>query len=98
MATQGLTVAITGPTGDIGREVLRTLDRSPDVARIIGMARRPFDPEGAGLKKVEYMQGDILDRASVDNLVAEADVVVHLAFLIFGSHKETHEVNLTGSR
>ena len=98
MATQGLTVAITGPTGDIGRAVLRTLDRSPDVSRIIGMARRPFDPGAAGLTKVEYQQGDILDRASVEDLVVEADVVVHLAFLIFGSHDETHEVNMRGSR
>ena len=98
MATQGLTVAITGPTGDIGRAVLRALDRSPEVSRIIGMARRPFDARAAGLKKVEYQQGDVLDRSSVDALVAGADVVVHLAFLIFGSDDETHEINLRGSR
>jgi UDP-glucose 4-epimerase len=98
MATQGLTVAITGPTGDIGRAVLRALDRSHAVSRIIGMARRPFDPGAAGLTKVEYLQGDILDRASVENLVTDADVVVHLAFLIFGSHDETYEINLRGSR
>jgi UDP-glucose 4-epimerase len=98
MATQGLTVAITGPTGDIGRAALRALDESPHVARVIGMARRPFDPAEAGLTKVEYQQGDILDRTSVDNLVADADVVVHLAFLIFGSHDETYEINLQGSR
>jgi nucleoside-diphosphate-sugar epimerase len=34
----------------------------------------------------------------VDALVAGADVVVHLAFLIFGSHDETRRVNLVGSR
>lgn len=98
MSTQGLTVAITGPTGDIGRAALRALDRSPDVSRIVGMARRPFEPQREGLKKVEYLQGDILDRAAVDRLVADADVVVHLAFLIFGSHDETHHINLEGSR
>jgi UDP-glucose 4-epimerase len=34
----------------------------------------------------------------VDALVAGADVVVHLAFLIFGGHEETREINLRGSR
>ena len=93
-----LTVAVTGPTGDIGRSVVRALERSREVGRIIGMARRPFDPADLGWKRTEYRQGDVLDRGSVDELVAEADVVVHLAFLIFGSHDETREINLRGSR
>ena len=96
--SKALTVAITGPTGDIGRSVVRALERSKDVGRIIGMARRPFDPAEHGWKRTEYRQGDVLDRASVDALVADADVVVHLAFLIFGSHDETRDVNLRGSR
>jgi UDP-glucose 4-epimerase len=62
------------------------------------MARRPFDPAAQGLRKTEYRQGDVLDRAAVDDLVAEADVVVHLAFIIMGSHDETREINLEGSR
>ena len=77
---------------------MRALERSQEVGRIIGMARRPFDPADHGWKRTEYRQGDVLDRVSVDDLVAEADVVVHLAFLIFGSHDETREVNLRGSR
>jgi prephenate dehydrogenase len=47
----GLTVAITGPTGDIGRSVVRALERSKDVKRIVGMARRPFDPAQHGWKR-----------------------------------------------
>jgi nucleoside-diphosphate-sugar epimerase len=62
------------------------------------MARRPFDPSEHGWKRTEYRRGDVLDRDSVDALVAEADVVVHLAFLIFGGHEETREINLRGSR
>jgi UDP-glucose 4-epimerase len=62
------------------------------------MARRPFDPAELGLRKTEYRQGDVLDRASVDALVAEADVVVHLAFIIMGGREETRRVNLEGSR
>jgi UDP-glucose 4-epimerase len=93
-----LTVAVTGPTGSIGRSFVRLLDRTPEVGRVLGMARRPFDPERLGLRKLEYRRGDVLHRASVDELVAEADVVVHLAFLIMGSEDETREINMSGSR
>jgi nucleoside-diphosphate-sugar epimerase len=94
----GLTVAVTGPTGDLGRSVVRALERSRSIGRIIGMARRPFDPAAHGWKRTEYRRGDVLDRGAVDALVREADVVVHLAFLIFGGIEETHTVNLEGSR
>jgi nucleoside-diphosphate-sugar epimerase len=94
----GLTVAVTGPTGDIGRSVIRALERSRKVARIVGMARRPFDPAEHGWRRTEYRRGDVLDRGSVDELVAGADVVVHLAFIIFGGRDETREINLRGSR
>jgi UDP-glucose 4-epimerase len=97
-ASAGLTVAVTGPTGDIGRALLRSLDRSRDVRRVLGMARRPFDPGALGLRKTEYRQGDVLDRAAVEALVADADVVVHLAFIILGGNDETRSVNLEGSR
>ena len=46
------------------------------------MARRPFEPPTRGWVKTRYQQGDILDRGAVDALVAQADVVIHLAFLI----------------
>ena len=94
----GLTVAVTGPTGEIGKPFMRALDRHKEIGRIIGMARRPFDPAAHGWKKVEYRQGDVLDRASVDDLVAGADVVVHLAFIIMGGLEESRSINLQGSR
>jgi UDP-glucose 4-epimerase len=94
----GFTVAITGPTGDIGRALLRKLDKAPEVDRIIGMARRPFDPAALGLEKTEYRQGDILDEDSTSALVEGADVLVHLAFVIFGNHDETQRINLEGTR
>ena len=93
-----LTVAVTGPTGDIGRSLLRSLERSREVRRVIAMARRPFDPEAEGLRKTEYRRADVLDADAVRELVMGADVVVHLAFLIMGGLDETREVNLTGSR
>jgi UDP-glucose 4-epimerase len=93
-----LTVAVTGPTGDIGRALLRELDRDAAVNRVLGMARRPFDPGSMGLTKTEYRQGDVLDRDAVEALAADADVLVHLAFIIVGGREETRSVNLEGSR
>src|SRR3954463_4963734 len=94
----GLTVAITGPTGDIGRSLLRQLDKAPEVDRIMGMARRPFNPSEFDLQKTEYRQGDILDEDSIGGLVEDVDVLVHLAFIIFGGREETHRINLEGTR
>jgi UDP-glucose 4-epimerase len=93
-----LTVAVTGPTGEIGKPFIAALERAPEVERVIGMARRYFDPSAQGWEKVEYRRGDILDRESVEELVEDADVVVHLAFAIVAGRGETREVNLTGSR
>jgi UDP-glucose 4-epimerase len=95
---KALTVAVTGPTGEIGRAVVGALERSSEVGRVLGMARRPFQPAAHGWKKVSYRQGDVLDPAAVAELVADADVVVHLAFLIMGGPRETRAVNLEGSR
>ena len=93
-----LTVAVTGPTGDIGRPFVRALGRSPAVGTIRGMARRPFDPAQHGWRKVDYRQGDVLDRDAVRDFVRGADVVVHLAFIIMGNEDEAARVNLEGSR
>ncbi len=98
MAAHGLTVAVTGPTGDLGIAIVDALERSRQVKSVVGMARRPFDPSELGWKKTEYRQGDVLDRDGVDALVEGADVVVHLAFIILGGGDETRSINLEGSR
>src|SRR5439155_19805626 len=93
-----LTVAVTGPTGEIGKPVVRALERSPAVGRVLAMARRPFEPRQFGWSKTEYRRGDILDRAAVDELVAGCDVVVHLAFIVVRAAAGTRDVNVDGSR
>jgi UDP-glucose 4-epimerase len=98
MASDRLTVAVTGPTGDLGIAIVNALERSRAVQRIIGMARRPFDPDEQGWKKTEYRQGDVTDAASVRELVKGADVVVHLAFAILSASDATRELNVTGSQ
>lgn len=98
MPTEGLTVAVTGPTGDLGIAIMEALERTRGVKRIVGMARRPFDPKDAGWKKTEYRQGDVRDAASVKEAVKGADVVVHLAFAILTASDATKEINIDGSR
>ena len=98
MAATGLTVAVTGPTGDLGIAIVNALERSRAVKRIVGMARRPFDPAEGGWKKTEYRQGDVTDTASVRGLVKGADVVVHLAFAILDASDATRDLNVDGSR
>jgi len=98
MATDGLQVAVTGPTGDLGVAVVNALERSRRVRKVVGMARREFDPGEHGWKKTEYRQGDVTDAGSVRQLVKGADVVVHLAFAILSAGDATRELNVEGSR
>src|SRR2546423_13495540 len=89
-ADNRLTVAVTGPTGDLGIALVSSLERSRRVKKIVGMARRPFDPASERWKKTEYRQGDVQDKASVREAVKGADVVVHLAFAIIGGGPRGH--------
>jgi nucleoside-diphosphate-sugar epimerase len=93
-----LAVAVTGPTGEIGKPLMSELERRPEAESVLGMARRPFDPTEEGWDKVAYRRGDILDRGALAALFDGADVAVHLAFAIFGSREETRQVNLQGTR
>ena len=93
-----LAVAVTGPTGEIGKPLMSELERRPQVKEVVGMARRPFDPAAEGWGKVSYRRGDILDRGALAALFDGADVAVHLAFAIFGDREETRKVNLEGTR
>ena len=93
-----LKVAVTGPTGEIGKPLMSELERRAEVESVLGMARRAFDPAEEGWGKVSYRRGDILDRGALTALFDGVDVAVHLAFAIFGSREETREVNLQGTR
>lgn len=94
------TVAVTGATGTIGRALLPFLESSPRVGRVIGLASRPWDPRANGFDKVEYRQVDVRDRSAVRRALDGADVVVHLAFSLYGVRQRgatLAEVNVAGS-
>src|SRR5947209_9523843 len=94
-----LTVAVTGPTGTFGFGLMPLLQESPKVSRIIGIARRPFDPAEHGWTKMDYRQGDVRDPEALREAFAGADVVVHLAFMITGnaSRATIRETNVDGT-
>ena len=95
----GLTVAVTGPTGTFGFGLMPLLQADHRVARIIGIARRPFDPAAYGWTKMEYRRGDVRDPEALRDAFGPADVVVHLAFLVMGaaSGEAIRAINIEGT-
>ena len=94
-----LTVAVTGPTGTFGFGLLAATcnDR---ISRLIGIARRPFDPIEHGWTKMEYRRGDVRDPETLEEAFRwRLDVVVHLAFMVIGHgpRQTIREINIEGS-
>jgi len=94
-----LTVAVTGPTGTLGSGLMPLLQADDRVARVIGIARRPFDPVACGWTKMEYQRGDVREPKVLRDAFSRADVVVHLAFLVTGaaSGAAIRSVNVDGT-
>jgi nucleoside-diphosphate-sugar epimerase len=96
----GLTVAVTGAEGLIGRRVVDLLLDDPAVGRVVAIdlpgASGPAGPARRGL---EHRPSDVRDPAIADAL-SGADAVVHLAFVLDPSRDEAamHDVNVGGTR
>ncbi|HET6876804.1 MAG TPA: NAD-dependent epimerase/dehydratase family protein [Jatrophihabitans sp.] len=99
MPGEQLTVAVTGPTGTFGAGLMPKLQDEARIRRIVGIARRPFDPAEHGWTKMEYRRGDVRDEAALAEAFAGADVVVHLAFMITGaaSRATIRAINVEGT-
>src|SRR3954449_4323843 len=99
----GLTVAITGATGNVGTALLRRLSALPNgVNEIRGLARRQ-PPEVAPYRDVRWHLADLGEAASEQVLARfldGADAVVHLAWALQpGRHPEQlRRVNVDGTR
>ena len=68
-----LVVAVTGPTGTFGFGLMPLLQAEPRVGRIVGIARRPFDPAEHGWDKMEYRRGDVRVRVGLAAPAARSD-------------------------
>jgi nucleoside-diphosphate-sugar epimerase len=90
---------VTGPTGTFGFGLMPLLQADPRIDRIVGIARRPFDPSEHGWSKMEYRRGDVRDPKAVREAFENADVVVHLAFMITGtaSRETIRAINVEGT-
>jgi nucleoside-diphosphate-sugar epimerase len=95
----GLTVAVTGPTGTFGFGLIPHLQADDRVERIVGIARRPFDPASRSWSKMVYRQGDVRDPAVLRAAFDGADAVIHLAFLVIGNapREILQQVNVGGT-
>lgn len=98
-AQHKLTVAVTGPTGTFGFGLIPLLQADARIGRIVGIARRPFDPAEHGWAKMEYRRGDVRESAVLEEAFGDADVVVHLAFMITGkaSRQTIRAINVDGT-
>ena len=75
------------------------LEADERIARIVGIARRPFDANEHGWTKMTYRRGDVRDCAALEEGFQGADVVVHLAFMITGaaSLETIRQINVEGT-
>ena len=89
-------IIVTGATGNVGTSVVRALGADDRVDEIVGIARRLPDWRPA---RTRWVSADIA-RDDLRPLFADADVVIHLAWLIQPSRDgaELERVNVDGSR
>ena len=86
------TVLIVGASGFLGQKIVRALEGRPGVS-IRAMSRKGA-PAGAAAG-VTWVQGDMMDPASLDRALAGVDVVVSSAN---GYMKESIDVDFAGNR
>lgn len=78
-------VLITGGAGYVGTQLVHLLDNNSDIEEIIvfdNLSRPNFNlflGSSKLTKKVRFEQGEILDSRKLNQLIKEADAVVHLA-------------------
>ncbi|WP_338784835.1 SDR family oxidoreductase [Streptomyces sp. DG1A-41] len=93
----GMRIVVTGATGNVGTSVVRLLSEDPEVASVLGLARRI--PEWSPPKT----DWSAVDLASEKSDVAEhfrgADAIVHLAWAFQPTHDPaaTWRTNVLGS-
>ncbi|MFW3171440.1 NAD-dependent epimerase/dehydratase family protein [Geodermatophilus sp. CPCC 206100] len=100
---QGLRVAVTGATGNVGTALLRRLTApGSGVAEVRGLARRQ-PPEGAPYDGVQWHQADLGETRSehvLTRFLDGADAVVHLAWALQPGRQPERlaRVNVDGTR
>lgn len=89
-------VVVTGATGNVGSQLVPQLLDHPDVSSVVGIARR-LSPSRD--QRVEWHALDVAEH-DLRPVLAGADAVVHLAWLLQPSHDpaQMRRVNVDGTR
>ena len=97
----GGVVFITGGTGFIGSYIIKNLIQKGYTVRAIRRSNKlPFYIPDEILRKVQWMQGDVLDTVSLHDAMQDAEAVIHAAAIVSFSKKERHRmyhVNVEGT-
>ncbi|PWW20938.1 nucleoside-diphosphate-sugar epimerase [Geodermatophilus normandii] len=99
----GLKVAVTGASGNVGTALLRRLTApGSGVAEVRGLARRQ-PPDLEPYSSVTWYTADLGETASeqaLTNLLEGVDAVVHLAWVLQPGRRteQLHEANVNGTR
>ncbi|MFF7202628.1 NAD-dependent epimerase/dehydratase family protein [Streptomyces sp. NPDC008141] len=98
-AETGLRVVVTGATGNVGTSVVRALGTDPQIASVLGLARRI---PGMTAPRTTWASVDLSEASAPDALrrhFADADAVVHLAWRFQPTHDPvvTWQSNVLGS-
>jgi len=73
-----VTALVTGGSGVLGQCLVRLLVRRGTCARILDLVPPPAD-DGEGAAAIEFVQGDMRDRTTVERACRGVEVVYHLA-------------------
>ena len=91
------TIAITGPTGFIGRRICDRLLKSG--YRVRALVRTPKKARELLPAAVELVEGSLAGADSLERLVSDVDAVVHCAGAVRGATREQFDqVNVAGVR
>src|SRR5665811_2216711 len=91
-------VAMTGCSGYIGSHLLRFMDESADVERIVGV---DVNECRYSTPKMEFHKLDVRDPSITDLFIRNGvDTVVHLAFIVNPLHDDAlmHDIDVNGAR
>lgn len=93
-------ILVTGATGFIGEQLVRTLLEQEQPVRVLVRSRQKAEALfGPLLERLEVVEGDLGDFGSLARAVAGAEQVYHLASWISfqAKYEEMHEVNVEGT-
>lgn len=83
-ATSSPTILLTGATGYVGGRLLPLLENEPVVMRCL--ARNPDKLRSSVAESSQIVQGDVLERASLDTALEGVQTAYYLVHLMSGSH------------